>query len=71
MRARLEFELPEDAHEFKQALAGGKLCLFLSDFRERLRQRRKYGQTNETTWDEVEKLFFDMANDNGVDWELL
>lgn len=65
--ATLKFELPLETEEFKHALKGFDYFLTLEEVKEAFRQKRKYGEISETTWDEAEQLFWQCVKDRGIE----
>jgi hypothetical protein len=53
MKAILEFDLPEDNHEFQNATQGAKMKSVLWEMREYIRHRLKYDEYN---YDQFEVL---------------
>ncbi len=57
MKAKLEFELPEDREDFETAVKGVEYRVALSEFyTNTLRKRRKYGFTEATAEDMLEAI---------------
>lgn len=57
MRAKLEYNLPEEQEDFRRAVDGHKAFIVISDLDNWLRDKVKYSES--TT--EVEKIVFDMV----------
>jgi hypothetical protein len=68
MKATLEFDLPEDDHEFQRAAHAMDYELALHDLQEWLRSKRKY--TDRADWpdlDAVWEVFHRIMIDRGVE----
>jgi hypothetical protein len=69
MKATLEFNLPEDQHEFDFATQGGKMYSALWDISKELRTLWKYEELDEKEWDMVERIrnkFFEILEDHQI-----
>ncbi len=64
--ATLKFSLPEERSEYNIAVKGIDYYSVLWELSQELRNRRKYGEVAETTWDEVEELFWKTLSDANV-----
>lgn len=73
MKAILEFNLPEDQHEYDVIMQASKAQSFLWSFSEQLRDWYKYGHSFADANDAVEKIrdeFYRLLNDYNVDMDL-
>lgn len=62
-KANLEFNLPEQEFDFKVAVAGLDLALFILEFKQEVRSKAKYGQLKEgevLSWYD----FYDFLNES-------
>jgi len=61
MKATLEFDLPEERHEFLQSARAGDYYCALWDFGNELRSISKHGREgfDEETVDKIRQIFFD------------
>jgi len=50
LKAILEFTLPEEQHEYKEAMNGGRYLALIHDIRDKIRSVKKYGP--DMTFDE-------------------
>jgi hypothetical protein len=66
-KVTLEFNLPDEQSEYFQASNGAKFHSVLWDVTHEFRQRWKYNEKRECTWDEVWELLWDVYNDNNFD----
>ena len=69
MKATLEFNLPDDQHEFDMAVQGGKMYLALWDISKELRTLWKYEELSEEEWNMVERIrdkFYEILDDNQI-----
>ena len=69
MKATLEFNLPDDQHEFDMAVQGGKMYLALWDISRELRTLWKYEELSEEEWKMVERIrdkFFEILDDHQI-----
>lgn len=70
MKAILEFNLPEDNHEFENATNGAKMKSVLWDLREYLRHRLKYEDYNHDQFevlDDCRSKLIDLLFENNID----
>ena len=70
MKAILEFNLPEDEVEFRQAVDAGNMHCVLFDFSQHLRQKLKYGNLSEAEEDIYEKIkseFLEILDHHNID----
>ena len=72
MKATLEFNLPDEEHEFREALDGCDALLALSDISEALRSRCKYGKpdnvtTPEDAYDDIRAEFWSILEARDLD----
>ena len=63
MKAILEFNLPEDEHEFYCVTKGKDMFVVLWNLQQELRKLYKYEELNEDEWQIVERLQ-DFLNDS-------
>lgn len=69
MKATLEFNLPEDQHEFDLAIQGSKMYSALWDISQELRRLWKYEELSEEEWKMVERIrdkFYEILGDNQI-----
>jgi adenosyl cobinamide kinase/adenosyl cobinamide phosphate guanylyltransferase len=66
MKITLEFG-NEEAREAMQAQRAGVYLCTLQDLDEEFRRRWKHGEKQETTWEEVRKVFFDALVERSVE----
>lgn len=70
MKATIEFNLPDDQHEFELMNEAGKMFCALIEIERMLRNLYKYDETlNQSQYDVVEKIredFYDILNENQI-----
>ena len=57
MKATLEFNLPEDQHEYDLAVSSAKMYCALYDIKQEIRSVWKYGELTEGQFEIVEKIY--------------
>ena len=70
MKAILKFKLPEDNHEFTNAVNGAKMKSILWDMKEYFRDELKYQDLNEVEYKTIEKAseyFWNLINSENID----
>lgn len=70
MKAVLKFKLPEDNHEFTNAVNGAKMKSILWDLKEYFRDELKYKDLNEVEYKTLEKAseyFWNLINSENID----
>lgn len=70
MKAILKFKLPEDNHEFTNAVNGAKMKSILWDLKEYFRDRLKYEELDEVqgkTIQECSEHFWNLINSENID----
>ena len=70
MKAILKFKLPEDNHEFTNAVNGAKMKSILWDMKEYFRDELKYKDLNEVEYKTLEKAseyFWNLINSENID----
>lgn len=70
MKAILKFKLPEDNHEFTNAVNGAKMKSILWDLKEYFRDELKYQDLNEVEYKTIEKAseyFWNLINSENID----
>ena len=70
MKATLEFNLPEDAMDYKRANAALYLCRFIKEFDDYLRTQCKYMDTPDDILT-VRQIWINMKLDNNIDLDKL
>lgn len=63
MKARLEFDLPEDDWAFEAALKGADFRSALNEIREKIRTWRKYEDRQSVPIKEIEEMFWEAVED--------
>lgn len=69
MKAKLEFNLPDDQHDFDLAIQGSKMYSALWDISQELRKLWKYEELNDDEWKMVERIrdkFYEILDDNQI-----
>jgi len=69
MKATLEYNLPEDQHEYDLANSAGAMYNALFEIKDELRRLHKYGELKEGQWEIVDKIyqqFHDILIDNRI-----
>jgi hypothetical protein len=69
MKATLEFNLPEDQHEYDIAVKASAMYNALWDISQELRTLWKYSELDQKEWEMVERIrnkFFELLNDNEI-----
>ena len=70
MKAVLKFNLPEENHEFTNAVNGAKMKSILWDLKEYFRDRLKYEELDEVqgrTIEECSEYFWNLINSENID----
>ena len=71
----IKCQLPEDSEEFARYMSSNKLCDFMWDFGNYLRELYKYTDLSEKTADdlidEIRDSWFEMMNDEGINLDEL
>lgn len=70
MKARLEFDLPKDQHEYYRAIHGGATFGIIHDFDQWLRSEIKYGDHDEEKYKTLElcrKELWNLINAENLD----
>jgi hypothetical protein len=62
MEVYMKFTLPEERWDLECHLETWRTRAVLMDLREELRQKRKHLDDTSTTWEEAEKLFWDILD---------
>jgi hypothetical protein len=63
----IEFDLPEENEELETVMNAGKYYSCLSSFSMLLREKYKYSENQNVTWEQVRELFDSILEDNDVD----
>lgn len=69
MKAILEYNLPDDQHEYDLANSSGAMYNALHDIRDELRRMHKYGEFDGEQWEIVDKIyqqFHDILTENNI-----
>lgn len=72
-KVTIEFQLPEEQHEYEVASQSDKMQSFIWDFSQHLRSWYKYGHQFKDADDAVDKIreeFYRLLNDNQVNIDL-
>jgi hypothetical protein len=70
MKAILKFNLPEESHEFANAIHGAKMKSILWDLKEYYRSRLKYEELSDIqfkTLEECSEHFWNLINSENID----
>jgi hypothetical protein len=70
MKATLEFNLPDDQHEWDNAVNANAMYLALWDLSQEIRTLWKYEELSEEEWNMVERIrdkFYEILNDNHIE----
>jgi len=70
MKAILEYNLPDDQHEFDMAVESGRMYSALWDISQEIRTLWKYEELSEEEWNMVERIrdkFYEILNDNHIE----
>ncbi len=73
MKAILEFNLPEDQHEYEVAIQASRVQSFLWDFSQQLRSWYKYHHDFKNADDALEKIreeFYNLLNQHNIDMDI-
>jgi len=73
MKAILEFNLPEDQHNYDVAVQAPKLQSFLWDFSQQLREWYKYHHNFKDANDALDKIreeFYRLVNEHNIDMDV-
>lgn len=73
MKAILEFNLPEDQHEYEVAIQASKVQSFLWDFSQQLRSWYKYHHAFKDADDALEKIreeFYNLLSQHNIDIDI-
>ena len=69
MKAILEYNLPDDQHEYDLANSSGAMYNALYEIRDELRRMHKYGDLDGEQWEIVDKIyqqFHDILTENNI-----
>lgn len=66
-KVTLTYDLPEEESEYKLTTKAVDLSLAISDFTHLLREKIKYQQIKNTTWDDVSKTWWTILEDHRID----
>lgn len=66
MRAILLYCLPQEESEFTLATNSGKLFSALWELSQEIRRHYKYDENQQTTWTEVNDMFYDILEGEGI-----
>jgi len=69
MKAILEFNLPEDQHDFELAAQGGSMYSALWDISQELRQMTKYEELSYEEWKIAERIrvkFYEILDEHSI-----
>jgi hypothetical protein len=69
MKATLEYNLPEDKHDFDLAIQGATMYSALWDISQELRTLWKYEELSEEEWKMVERIrdkFYEILDENQI-----
>jgi len=69
MKAKLTFNLPDDQHEWDNAVNANAMYLALWDISKELRTLWKYEELSEEEWNMVERIrdkFYEILDDNQI-----
>ena len=69
MKATLEFNLPDDKHEWDNAIRADAMYSSLWDISQELRTLWKYEELNDDEWKMVERIrdkFYEILSDNQI-----
>ena len=69
MKATLEFNLPDDQHEWENAVNANSMYLALWDISQELRTLWKYEELNEDEWNMVERIrdkFYEILSEHNI-----
>ena len=70
MKAKLTFNLPDDQHEWDNAVNANAMYLALWDLSQEIRTLWKYEELSEEEWNMVERIrdkFYEILNDNHIE----
>lgn len=67
MKVTLEFDLPEQEGEYKNAIQGGMMASLIYEFTNDIRGKAKHGITKPKDWDEVKSLWWEFLQDYKID----
>ena len=66
-KVKLEFNLPDEASEHKAAMNGAKYASIIYDWTNYLREKVKYGDGKDVSWDIVKDEWWNVLKDENVD----
>jgi len=67
MKATLQFNLPEDAHDFKQSCKGVEWSLMVYELDQWAREIQKYTEKNTLTADELREKIRELMYESGLE----
>lgn len=70
MKATLEFSLPDENHEYMLTANAGRMASLLHEFVTWMRERRKYGEEKDISYDALWDKFHELWVDEGVPDEI-
>ena len=66
-KARLEFNLPDDQYEYKQAVNGSKYASIIYEWTNYIRTKTKHGDGKPVSWETVKDDWWSILQDENVD----
>jgi hypothetical protein len=66
MKATLRFDLPDEKYQFESATNGQKYRYLLIELWNEFREKDKYAEKQETTWEEARELLMDTFTENNI-----
>ncbi len=67
MKATITFTLPEENAEYRMHCRAGTMASLIYDFTTELRNKSKYGEPQDVTWDAVYDLWLATLEENNYD----
>ncbi len=63
----IKFNLPEESLELEIAIKASDYLFCLEDIAKKIRDKIKYSDSFETTWEKVEQMFYDTLKGRDID----
>lgn len=62
----MKFDLPDEKYQFESATNGEKYRQLLNELWDKFREKDKYAEKQETTWEEARELLMDTFTENNI-----
>lgn len=66
MKVKMKFNLPDEKYQFESATNGENYRNLLIELWSKFREKDKYAEKQETTWEEARELLMDTFTENNI-----